>query len=592
VNDVTVSGVMSFLEELYCGRMRWDFLVPFPEQNDKDRLAGDSLVRDVHSFLLENVNPTAIDEQREIPPQVVEHMRSAGYFNLQGESETGGLGLSDLNTFRFIEAICSWSMPVALVVGIENSIGMAPLTSLVPDGPLRDLLLERVSAGLISCFADTEPTGAANHKRDTSAIPSGDDCHYVVSGEKVYTGNAPLAELIGILATVKEGGTETRRLFVFDPETPGLQRSAVHEFMGLKGFPNGAISLSDAVISRDRMFVEPPSGYDSRLSAKAGGLPILGRMYLIVAPSLAISKLCLSWSRDFISRRTVDSVPLSDYEEIQRILAESLADNYAIESVSEWALLCGERGLNPRFEQHAAKNISSVLCWGIVDRTMSLLAAEGFETAASKARRGVPPVPLERFFRDARGLRISGGVDFQLDNWMSNIVIFSYYRAGLAGISDEVPGSASFPHPSLAAAERITAALSTRNHQHFQYVEAGVGQFCKLCTDISNQYTNDSELFAHERLMICIARIANELFAMALVLARTVLTDQATGLSRQDLADMYCTRARRRIDGLFSEIADLSDAPEVAYSKLSSDWLSEQGTTAALSDVITVVPPT
>jgi len=585
VNDVTVSGVSSFLEELYCGRLRWDFLVPFPEQEAEDRITGDSLVSDVQDFLVRNVNPTAIDEKKEISPEVLEYLRSAGYFKLQGGPEVGGLGLSDLNTFRVIEAICSWSIPVALVVAIENSIGMAPLVSLVPDGPLRDLLVERVSAGLVSCFADTEPTGAANHKRDTSAIPSDDEGHYVVSGEKVYSGNAPLAELIGILATVKEHGTEIRRLFVFDPETPGLRRSAAHEFMGIKGFPNGALSLSDAVISRDRMFVEPPTGYDSRLTAKAGGLPILGRMYLIAAPSLAISKLCLTWSRDFATRRMVDGVPLGDYEEIQRLLAESLADTYAIESVSEWALLCGLRNLNPRFEQHAAKNISSVLCWRIVDSTMSLLAAEGFETGPSKARRGAPAVPLERFFRDARGLRISGGVDFQLDNWMSNIVIFSYYRAGLAGIAADVAAS-------VATAERITMALSTRNQEHFRYVEDGVGRFCELCTEISDRYGDDRELFAHERLMICVARVANELFVMALVLARAVRPDQASGLSREDLADLYCTRARRRIAALHTEIADLSDAPDVAYSKLSSDWLSGQEAAETLADIITVTPPT
>jgi|SRR5580658_1258081 alkylation response protein AidB-like acyl-CoA dehydrogenase len=581
VNDVTVAGVPSFLEELYCGRLRWDLLVPFPVQEERDKRVGDSLVSRIHDYLVSHVNPTAIDERKTIPPALIEHLRSAGYFKLQSGPEVGGAALSDLNAFRFVEAICSWSVPVGLVVAIENSIGMAPLSRIVTHSPLRELLAERVSAGLISSFADTEPAGAANHKRDTSATMLDDGESYLITGEKVFIGNAPLAELIGIIATVSEDGKEIRRLFIADRGTPGVDCSAVHEFMGIKGFPNGAVSVTDAVIPRDRMYTEPPSDFDSRITALAGALPILGRMYLIAAPSLAISKLCLAWSREFVSKRQVDGVPLGRYEEIQRLIGESLADAFAIESVAQWALLCGQRGLNPRFEQHAAKNITSVLCWRIADRTMSLLAAEGFETASSKARRGAVPLPLERFFRDARGLRISGGVDFQLDNWMSNIVIFSYYLAGVA-----LP---SVTHAAdKVASECLLPVLSARNREHFRYVESGVAEHRRLCSELAGRYSDSSELFAQERLMICIARIANELFVMAIVLANSAAPGAAGASAKSDLADTYCSNARRRIESLRAEIPDPA---EVAYSRLSSDWLSWRGRPDTLADIMTVVPP-
>src|SRR5690606_16706160 len=155
---------------------------------------------------------------------------------------------------------------------------------------------------------------------------------------------------------------------------------------------------------------------------------ILGRMYLIAAPSLAIGRLCLHWSRDFVNRRYVDGRNLGGYDEIQRMVAASLAEVFAMEAVTAWSLLGeGAPRLNVKFEQNAAKNIASVTCWRVAERTMSLLAGEGFETAASKARRGAAPLPLERFYRDARNLRISGAVDFQMDNWTARLFIFSYY---------------------------------------------------------------------------------------------------------------------------------------------------------------------
>jgi alkylation response protein AidB-like acyl-CoA dehydrogenase len=67
-------------------------------------------------------------------------------------------------------------------------------------------------------------------------------------------------------------------------------------------------------------------------------------------------------------------------------------------------------------ELAAIKNVNSETCWRIVDRTTGLLAHEGYETATSKGRRGVEALPVERALRDGRGLRIAGGVDFNLDN--------------------------------------------------------------------------------------------------------------------------------------------------------------------------------
>jgi hypothetical protein len=59
---------------------------------------------------------------------------------------------------------------------------------------------------------------------------------------------------------------------------------------------------------------------------------------------------------------------------------------------------------------------------------MSLLAAEGAETAHSKTRRGAPALPVERLFRDARVLRITGGVDFTVDLWAAEAMLARYGR--------------------------------------------------------------------------------------------------------------------------------------------------------------------
>ncbi|MFC0597832.1 acyl-CoA dehydrogenase family protein [Streptomyces palmae] len=574
---MSVPGRTSFLEELLRGALRLDLLDPFPAQPEEDRKIGDAVVAEAKEFARQLVDPAELERTGVLPQEAVDRLRESGFVKLQGSPELGGLGLSDLNAFRVVQAVSSWSMPLGLAVAVQNSIGFGPLVRILPDGPLREMLAARVREGLLSGFADTEPAGAANHRRETVAVPTEDGTAYLVSGEKVFSGNAPVADLLGVVATVREDDREIRRLLVVDPQAPGVRRTAVHEFMGIKGVPNGGFTLDRVRVPREHVFVEQPSAHDVRITAQAGGLAVLGRMYLIAAPALAIAKQCLDWSRGFVRRRRIDGVPLAEYEEIQHLVAASLADTFAIEAVSEWSLLCEDAGLNPLFEQAVAKNVTSVLCWGVVDRTMSLFGAEGYETAASKERRGAPPVPLERAFRDARNLRISGGVDFQLDYWLSKLAIFSYHRADAL---DDGTGA----ERAAGARTRLHTALSPRNREHLDRLHELLGGFRSRCAELARCHPEDQDLFAREHQLIAVARWATEIMTASLVLARAARRSAEDDAEAQDLADIYCTGALERIDG-YARQAGEEYRPDTR--RVTERWIEESGHTGLLDDIAT-----
>jgi hypothetical protein len=271
------------------------------------------------------------------------------------------------------------------------------------------------------------------------------------------------------------------------------------------------------------------------------------RMYIVSAPALAIAKLCAHWSREFVNRRAIDGLPLGSYDAIQRIVAATLADVFAIESIVEWCLL-GESREPPddfRLEQSAAKNITSVTCWRVVDRTVSLLAAEGLETARSKAARGAQPLPVERALRDARALRIAGGVDFLLDKFFGETVVLSRVREATGlGATDRV---ASAP-----------AALSPRNREHLRFVEAEIAAFPAACRRLVDR---------GDRTPMLVNRVANELLTMSVTLARA-----AEGRPEvQGLADVYCAAARHRLADWWRQASD-HDEPD--YGTLAADWLA------------------
>lgn len=553
----------SFVAELYRGRLRWDLMRPFPRQDAADRRTGDLAVEEAARFVRETVDPTAVDETRTLPDGLLDELRRRRYTALQPTPALGGLGLSALNAFRLIEGVAQWATSIAYVLAIQNGLGAVGYLPFLAPGPLRDLVERHVAAGSYFADADTEAAGAANHSRGTVATPVEGGRAYSISGEKVFIGNGSIADLLTVAATVRGGDREAVRTFFVEARTPGFQVRADHDMIGLHGFPLAALRLEGVRVPAEHMLTTADDAW--RLSPVLSAVWTYGRLLTIATTSLALGRLCLRWSRDFVRRRAVDGRSLGGYEAIQRIVSLSLADLFAMESVVEWCLLgCGGAGaIALRFEQAAAKNITSLICWRIVERTMSLVAAEGAESAPSKVRRGAPGLPLERAFRDARLFRIAGGVDFHVDNWLTRTRMLPFYYW---------PSAAPGPVPDPPDGDGLLPV----NRAHLRAVARRVDAMAAKCRSLARRHPDPAELFERERTLVLLGRIADELFTMSAVLARTADGPHVPGA--QALADVYCTAARHRLAAWNRE---LREARRPDWVGTSDAWLRDVDPAAA-----------
>jgi alkylation response protein AidB-like acyl-CoA dehydrogenase len=204
-----------FLAGLCAGRFHWDLVHPFPRQDADDRATGDAVVAEMHQFLATHVDPD--------------------------ELELGGLGLSFPNAFRVIEAAMSRAVPVGWCLAIQNGLGAGAYLPLLPAGPLREEIARRVAEGAVFADADTEPSGASNELRSTTATITADGAAYVIEGEKICIGNGPVADFLVVSATVDDAGGERVECFFLDTSSPGFSVASAQEFMGLKGASIGAL---------------------------------------------------------------------------------------------------------------------------------------------------------------------------------------------------------------------------------------------------------------------------------------------------------------------------------------------------------------
>lgn len=541
-----------FLAEMITGRLRWDMLCPFPGQDPQDQVAGDRLLGGIGEFLARRPDLADSDE---LPDLFCAELRGSSYLRLQVPVADGGLGLSDFTTFRAISAFMTASVAAGFVLAAHNGIGLPSLLPVFPSGSLRDLILSRIGDGVISGWADTEPAGAANWLLSTQAIHAGDG--YLISGEKVFISNGPVADELIVGATTP--GLDGAGLFLVDTAQAGFAVKATQQVIGMRGLPLGALVLDRVYVPAERIILRPGQHWRD--------LPLLettsarGRTYLISAAALAIAARCLSFQQDFASRRSIDGMRLATYPAVQELIATSIADAFAMDSVARWCLLgSGEANMAGRYlERHASKNISSLACWRIADQTLSLLAAEGAETASSKRRRGAPPLPAEQLFRDARVLRITGGVDFNVALRGARLALAQWYAGSPAGSA----------LPDMAAP--YVRRLSARNKEHLAATTASVASFARTCGRLVDEYPEQTDLFGRELTLIPLGRIMHELLTMTVVLGRVASEDANDGTDRQALADIYCTNARQRLSSLWH---DLEHADPERYQHVASQWMS------------------
>jgi len=373
-----------------------------------------------------------------------------------------------------------------------------------------------------------------------------------------------IAGLLDVSATVTQDGAEQVRIFFVETDSPGVELVDL-DFMGLHGAPFGVVRLTDVKVPASQLL---PSAVDLwRDDPALVRLAVVGRMLTIGPASLAIAKLCLAWSRDFVSRRAVDGRPLGEYEEIQRYLAQTAADVFTVESVAEWVMLSANlAGKAP--EMTAAKNLLSVTCWQAMDRTLSLFAAEGYESVPSKARRGAPQVPVDRFLRDARGLRISGGVDFLLDIWTALASMRVIYGPDGPAASSGTP-----PVTDLA--------LPPRCQDHLAHVQDQTHALAELCRRLVTRRGLDALAEGEHDLMLA-GRIATLLFGMAVVLARAAHLAEQGNTTALDLADVSCAQARAELAMLWAQLAALPG--ESHFTGLSSRLLEGTSLDFLLAD--------
>jgi acyl-CoA dehydrogenase len=356
-----------------------------------------ALLRSLHDFVYEQWVPIEqhVDEQEDIPPVMVERMRSLGLFGHSIPQSYGGGGLTT-EELALVNMTVSQAS-VAFRARFGGNTGIAS-EALIADGTpeQKARYLPLLAAGEVTgCFALTEPeAGSDATALRTVATRDGDG--WVLDGHKAYITNAPVADLFTVFARTDAGGRGAHGItaFLVERGTPGLRTGPPYRKMGQHGSPVGEVFLSGCRVRDDAVLGgEPGQGFRSAM--KALNKQRINLAGLCVGPAIRLLREMVNRART----RQQFGQPIAEFQLVQQMLADSRTEMEAAKSLVLETARARDRGEDVTMSASMCKLFASEMCGRVADRAVQVFGGGGY----------VADNPAERFYRDVRLFRLYEG---------------------------------------------------------------------------------------------------------------------------------------------------------------------------------------
>jgi acyl-CoA dehydrogenase len=336
-----------------------------------------------------------VDRNDEIPEPLVQRMREIGLFGHSIPEAFGGAGLTteelSLVNIEVSQVATTFRARFGGNTGIASE-------SIVVDGTpeQKQKYLPRLASGeLTGCFALTEPEAGSDATAQKTVAVREDDS-FVISGQKCFITNAPIANLFTIFARTDPDakGAKGITAFLVERGTPGLSTPAPYRKMGQHGSPVGEVKL-DRVSVQSSAIVGGIEGQGFRTAMKTLNKQRINLAALCIGPAI---RLVEEMAKHAQSRRQFGQ-PIGDFQLVQQMIAESNTEVHAARALVLETARKRDDGDDVTMEASMCKLFASEMCGRVADRAVQVFGGSGY-IAGNVA---------ERFYRDVRLFRLYEG---------------------------------------------------------------------------------------------------------------------------------------------------------------------------------------
>lgn len=330
----------------------------------------------------------------QVPEDLRNQAKEMGLFGYAIPQEWGGLGLDITQDVELAMELGYTSLALRSMFGTNNGIAGQVLVGFGTDEQ-KATWLEALASGKVASFALTEPGAGSNPAGlRTKAIRDGSD--WVISGEKRFITNAPVADLFVVFARTRPADDDGPGIAVFlvPADAEGVEVGAKDAKMGQEGAWTADVRFTDVRVQDGALIGGSEDiGYRAAMTSLARG-----RIH-IAALAVGTAQRALDESVNYAATATQGGTPIGNFQLVQAMIADQqtgvMAGRALVREAAQLWLTDQDRRIAPS----AAKVFCTEMAGNVADLAVQIHGGSGY----------MREVPVERIYRDVRLLRLYEG---------------------------------------------------------------------------------------------------------------------------------------------------------------------------------------
>lgn len=330
-----------------------------------------------------------------VPDDLREQTKTMGLFGYAIPQEWGGLGLDLAQDVDLAMELGYTSLALRSMFGTNNGIAGQVLVGFGTDEQKQRWLAAMAAGEVVASFALTE-AGAGSNPAGLRTKAVRDQGDWVISGEKRFITNAPVADLFVVFARTRPADDAGPGIAVFlvPADTPGVEVGSKDAKMGQEGAWTSDVSFTDVRVPASALVGGSEDlGYRAAMTSLARG-----RIH-IAALAVGTAQRALDESVEYAATATQGGTPIGNFQLVQAMLADQQTGVMAGRALVREAAQLWITDQDRRIAPSAAKLFCTEMAGKVADLAVQIHGGSGY----------MREVPVERIYRDVRLLRLYEG---------------------------------------------------------------------------------------------------------------------------------------------------------------------------------------
>ncbi|MEK4230521.1 acyl-CoA dehydrogenase family protein [Solibacillus sp. FSL H8-0538] len=445
--------------------------------------------------------------------------------------EYEGLALDKISSALIAEKL-SPAGGFSITHGAHVGIGSLPIVLFGNEEQKKRYLPKLASGELIAAYALTEPgSGSDALGAKTVAKLNAAGTHYVLNGEKQWITNAGFADVFVVYAKI-DGDKFTA--FIVDRKFDGVSVGAEEKKMGIKSSSTRTLILQDAQVPVENLLGEIGRGH-----IIAFNILNIGR-YKLGIGTVGASKRAFELAVKYTKQRQQFKTPLSGFNLTKEKLATMASHIYASESLNYRTVGYFEDRLSQLSleEQKDGQKIAGAIAEYAIECSIAkVVGSETLDYVADEAVQlhggygFMAEYEVERIYRDSRINRI-----FEGTNEINRMIVpGTFMKKALKGelpllqVAHQLQAELLMLMPEEIGDEPLAQEL---------YLVKNAKKIAVLAAGAAAQAFG-AKLDAEQEVLVNIANIANQLYAMESAVIRTQKAIARDGVEKSQQKILY-----------------------------------------------------